>query len=50
VEDNQLDQKVVCIGYCYGDQTGCQNRMGWKREILSPKENCGEEFGLLKFK
>jgi hypothetical protein len=24
--------------------------MGWEREILGAKENCGEEFGLLQFK
>jgi hypothetical protein len=24
--------------------------MGWEREILEPKENCEEEFGLLQFK
>jgi hypothetical protein len=29
---------------------GCQNGMGWEREILRLKENCREEFGLLQFK
>jgi hypothetical protein len=53
VEDNQsgrLGRKAVWARYCCEDQTGCQNRMGWEREILGPKENCEEEFGLLQFK
>jgi hypothetical protein len=27
-----------------------ENRMDWEREILGPKENCEENFGLLQFK
>jgi hypothetical protein len=37
-------QKSIWSGYYCGDQTGCQNGMGWKREILWSKENYGEEF------
>jgi hypothetical protein len=46
----QLGRKAIWVGYCCGDQTCCQNVMGWEREILEPKENCGEEFRLLQFK
>jgi hypothetical protein len=31
----------------YADQIGCQNRMGWGKEILGSKENYEKEFGLL---
>jgi hypothetical protein len=48
VEDNQLGQKTICVGYYCGDQTACRNRMNWKREILGSKENYGEQFGLLQ--
>jgi hypothetical protein len=37
VDDNQsgqLDGKVVCAKYYCVDQTCCQNRVGWIREIL----------------
>jgi hypothetical protein len=37
VDDNQsgqLDRKVVCAKYYCVDQTCCQNRVGWVREIL----------------
>jgi hypothetical protein len=50
VEDNQSAQlgwKAVWARYYCGDQIGCQNRMGWEREIFEPKENFGEEFGVL---
>jgi hypothetical protein len=48
VEDKQsghLGQKAVWAEYCCVDQTGCQNRMDWEREIVGLKENCEEEFG-----
>jgi hypothetical protein len=48
VKDNksgQLDQNTVLVEYCCGDQTDCQSRMSWEREILGPKENCEKEFG-----
>jgi hypothetical protein len=44
VEDNSWAK------YGCGDQTCCQNRMGWKREILGLKQYCEEEFGMLQFK
>jgi hypothetical protein len=53
VEDNQssqLNRKTVWAGYSCEVQTSCQNRMGWEKEILGPKENCEEEFELLQFK
>jgi hypothetical protein len=53
VEDNQsgqLARKAAWTGYCNKDQTSCQNRMGWKKEIVELKLNCEEEFRLLQFK
>jgi hypothetical protein len=50
VEDSQsgqLGRRAIWVRYCCGDETDYQNRMGWEREILRPKENCGEKFGLL---
>jgi hypothetical protein len=37
VEDNhsgQLGRKSVWVGYCCGDQIGCQNEMGWEKVIF----------------
>jgi hypothetical protein len=46
-QSGQLGQKAAWAEYYCGDQIGCQNGMSRKREILGPKENYGENFGLL---